>query len=204
MEELTAQWNTDLLPDLILARGRQRDDLAEELARRLPQLAAEGIGSFRFRELLAHLRRDLRQRWAALLWQSKGTATAPREAVETVDAGASEEADTGFVRVLSLYRPEPLPEQKLAEQQRFGQLTDCVSQWVEEHDADRRTRRYLHKLWQFIRTCVTASEPVPSRRKLAQFLDIPRDRLPALHRLLVGFLERCRGDGGDGDSGEGT
>jgi len=201
MDELVALWNADLLPDLVLARGRGRDAVAEELARRLPELAAEGVTSFRFRELLSRLRRDLRQRWAALLWQAQGTGTAPREVVETT-AGGGDEADTGFVRVLSLYRPPPAPEREMAERQQFRRLTDCVSVQVREHDADRRTRRHLDRLWQFIRTCVTASEPIPSRRKLSRFLDIPRDRLPALHALLVAFLERCRGDrSSEGEAG---
>ncbi len=192
MAELTAQWNAELLPDLILARGRQREALAEELGRRLPELAAEGVAAFRFRELLAHLRRDLRQRWAALLWQSRGTETAPRGAVEQVGAGGDDGPDTGFVRVLGLFRPPPQPELEEAERQAFRSLTDCVSRRVEEHAADRRTHRHLDRLWQFIRTCVMASEPVPSRRKLSRFLDIPRDRLPGLHAVLVDALERCR------------
>jgi hypothetical protein len=196
MEQLTAQWNAELLPDLILARGKRRDEIAGELARRLPELAAEGVVAFRFRELLAHLRRDLRQRWAALLWQSKGTETAPREAVERPNAGRDDEADTGFVRVLHHYRPPQAADNAVAERQAFRKLTDCVSRLVEEHAADRRTRIYLDKLWQFIRTCVTASEPVPSRRKLSRFLDIPRDRMPGLHAVLVDALERCRDEQG--------
>jgi hypothetical protein len=198
MEQLTAQWNAELLPELILARGKQRDEVAAELSRRLPELAAEGVVAFRFRELLAHLRRDLRQRWAALLWQSKGTATAPRQAMErpAADTGGDDAADTGFVRVLHHYRPPQAADNAVAERQAFRRLTDCVSRLVEEHAADRRTRRYLDKLWQFIRTCVTASEPVPSRRKLSRFLDIPRDRLPGLHAVLVDALERCRDEQG--------
>jgi len=187
---LVSQWNAELLPDLILARGRKRDEVARRLAARLPEAADDGVPSFRFRELLALMRGDLRQRWASLLWQAGGANRASRDTVEVTDQ--ADEEDTGFVRILSLYHPEPEPGSELAQRQRFRRLTDCVSREVESAPGKERTRAYLDRLWQFIRTCATSSEKIPSKRKLASFLGIPRDRMPELHAALAEYLRRCR------------
>lgn len=192
LDELAGQWTGELLPEFIVARGRGRDEVARRLADRLPQLAAEGVPGFRFGELLGHLRSDLRQRWAAILWQDRGSNRASRDAVEVATGG--DEEDTGFVRVLSLYRPPPTPGNELVQRQAFRRLTDCVSRAVESAPVGERVRRYLDRLWQFLRTCAKSSEQVPSKRTLASFLDIPRDRMPELHRMLADYLRRCRGE----------
>lgn len=187
---LVSQWNSDLLPDLILSRGRKRDEVARRLAARLPEAAEDGVPAFRFREVLALMRGDLRQRWAALLWQAGGAGEARRDTVETT--AEADEGDTGFVRVLTLYHREPEPGSELARRQRFRRLTDCVSREVESAPGDDRSRAYLERLWQFLRSCATSSEEIPSRRKLASFLSIPRDRMPELHRTLAEYLRRCQ------------
>jgi hypothetical protein len=185
---LAAAWNADLLPDLVTARGRARDAVAAQLARRLPELAGEGVTVLRFRDLLDPLRRDLRERWAALLWGARGTAVA-RGHVETVEGG---DEDAGLARVLLLYQPPPAPD--VAAQQRLGfrNLTDCIAGEVEGLETDERTAAYLATLWQFLRTCAGAAEPVPSRRKLARFLHIPRDRVPGLLDVLGDIVRRCQ------------
>ena len=187
---LVSQWNAELLPDLILARGRKRDEVARRLAARLPEAAEDGVPDFRFREVLALMRGDLRQRWASLLWQAGGANQAHRDTVEVSSEG--DEGDTGFVRVLTLYHGEPEPGSELARRQRFRRLTDCVSREVESAPGKERVRAYLERLWQFLRSCAISSEQIPSKRKLASFLNIPRDRMPELHRTLAEYLRRCR------------
>lgn len=191
---LAAQWTSELLPELVTARGRKRDAVASELAARLPALAGEGVEVFRFRELLRPLRADLRECWAAMLWQAKGDLT-PRDDVEAREgaaaAGEDDEADVGFVRVLRLYRPPRAPDRRAADRQSVRRLTDCVSTAVEEADLDRRTRGYLETLWSFLRTCVADDEPVPSQRRMSDVLGIPRDRFRELFDRLGEMLERC-------------
>lgn len=202
---LVAQWTSELLPELVTARGRKRDAVAAALAARLPALAGEGVEVFRFRELLRPLRADLRECWAAMLWQAKGDLT-PRHDVEargaTAAGGGDEEDDVGFVRVLRLSRPPPAPDRQVAERQSARRLTDCVSSAVEEADLDRRTRGYLETLWSFLRTCVADDEPVPSQRRMSDVLGIPRDRFRQLFGHLEEMVRRCRRLLGLGDKEE--
>lgn len=203
---LVAQWTGDLLPDLVTARGRQRDGVAAELAVRLPALAGEGVEVFRFRDLLGPLRAHLRETWAAMLWHAKGDLT-PLDDVETgpqaAGGGEDDGEDVGFVRVLRLYRPPPAPDRRAAERQSARRLTDCVSSAVEEAELDRRTHGYLETLWSFLRTCVSDDELVPSQRRMSATLGIPRDRFRELLDQLGEMLHRCRrllGIGGKGES----
>jgi hypothetical protein len=184
-----ASCNGELLPDLVTARGRARKAVLEELARRLPRLADEGIESLSFRELLGPFRRDLRERWAALMWQGS-PAVALRESVET--AGEPDDEAPTLVRVLSLLTPPPPPDQAVIERQAFRRLTRCVATRIEQMDLDELTRGYLETFWQYLRTAAVLGEPVPSQRKLAQFLKIPRERLPALYEAVAGAFEHCR------------
>lgn len=186
---LVASWNGELLPDLVTARGRARQAVLEELARRLPRLADEGIDALSFRELLGPFRRDLRERWAALMWQGS-QAVALRESVEA--PGEPDDEAPALVRVLSLFTPPPPPDQAVIERQAFRRLTDCVATRIEEMDLDDLTRGYLETFWQYLRTAAILDEPVPSQRKLAQFLEIPRERLPALYEAVAGAFELCR------------
>ena len=191
---LAAQWNAELLPELVTARGAKHDAVVGELARRLPELAAEGVGAVTFRQLLEALRRDLRQRWAAMLWQTRGgLATAEAGAVSTAGAGDDgDDGDEGFARVLVLYRPPLPPEEQFAERESARRLTDCVSRRVEAAEGDERTLSYLAALWGFLRACVAAAEGPPSQRKIASLLGIPRQRLPGLYERLGDMLRLCR------------
>lgn len=188
---LVEGWNTELLPGLVTARGRETEAVAADLARRLPEIAGAGLEAVHVSEVLGPLRRDLRQRWAQLLWQAQGDV-APRESVEAAAPADDEDGDAGFVQVLSLYRPPPSPERRAVERDTFRSLTDCVWRQVEGLEADDRTRGYLERFWQFLRTCVQESEAVPSQRKLSRFLDIPRDRFPELYDRLGAMVRRCR------------
>lgn len=187
LDALAAQWNAELLPDLVTARGTRRDEVVEELARRLPEIVDEGLAPVSFRHLLAALRRDLRQRWAAMFWEARGVLASAEET-----GGDGEEGDGGFTRVLVLYHPPLPPEEQVAEQQQARRLTDCVTRAVESEPGDPRTLGYLGTLWAFIRACTAADEQPPSQRKVSSVLGIPRERLPGLYERLGEMLQRCR------------
>lgn len=187
LDALTAQWNAELLPDLVTGRGKRRDEVVAELARRLPEFVDEGLAPVSFRHLLAAMRRDLRQRWAAMFWEARGGLAAAEET-----GGDGEEGDGGFTRVLVLYHPPLPPEEQVAEQQQARRLTDCVTRAVESEPGDPRTLGYLGTLWAFIRACTAADEQPPSQRKVSTALGIPRERLPGLYERLGEMLQRCR------------
>jgi len=188
VEALAALWNADLLPDLVTARGRARHEVAAKLARRLPELVGEGVTVLRFRDLLDPLRRDLRQRWAALFWEARGAEVARGQVETTQDA----DVDASFTRVLLLYQPAPAPDEAAIRRLGFRALTDCIAREVEARQEDGRLGSYLSTLWQFLRTCAGTPDPMPSQRKLARFLHIPRDRLPELHEILGEMVQRCQ------------
>lgn len=187
LDALTAQWNAELLPELITARGTRRDEVVEELARRLPLIVDEGLAPLSFRLLLAAMRRDLRQRWAAMFWEARGGLAPAEEA-----GGDGEEGDGGFTRVLVLYHPPLPPDEEVAERQQARRLTDCVTRAVESEPGDPRTLGYLGTLWAFVRACTAADEQPPSQRKVSTALGIPRERLSGLYERLGEMLQRCR------------
>ena len=85
-------------------------------------------------------------------------------------------------------------------------LIACVAEVLDRHGAAAKTRSYLEKLWSFLRS--HAAEPgaerpaseatgsqaseLPSRRRIAQLLSIPRDRLSGLLVTLGGFVKDCQ------------
>ncbi len=174
-------WNDELLPDLLTARGGRRDRLVERLADRIDELAREeGADSFTFGTLVTAMKTDVRARWSALHLQEQG---------EVALDDTEEAEDGGLPRMVRLYRPDP----ELEDRQAFRRLTDCISRGVEHEEAtDGKRGRYLSELWQFLRLEIHTSGEVPSRRRLSDLLDIPRDRFPELYGLLGELLEICR------------
>ncbi len=194
---IVRRWNDELLPDLVTASRADKRRLIEELARRLAELELVGVAAFRFRDLIAPLAADVRQRWAALL--------EPAEQEEPPD----DEDARGFRRLRRSF--EPTFEDQLIAADRFIKLIDCADYAIEASPASERTRGYLRRVLLFLRAFATAeSSPVaeesggengdclPSFRRLADHLKIPRERLRDLIGTLKGFLERCHGqvDGG--------
>jgi hypothetical protein len=85
---------------------------------------------------------------------------------------------------------------------RFAKLIDCADRAIEASPASERTRGYLRQFLLFLRAFATeegselaedGTDHLPSFRRLADHLEIPRDRLRDLMGTLKSFLERCRG-----------
>ncbi len=177
-------WSDDLMPELVTARPAELEKLEETLCTYIVRLGAESIEAFRFKDIVDALKSDVRARWAAI-WRSEDGETAL-------------EAEEGeLVRVVRLAHPDSSFE----ERQFFEALLDCVDTAIEGLDKYRPTRDHLHKLWGFLgrhAAEVPEGEPadvttvLPSGRKLAESLDIPRHRLPELFEILGSLVQRCR------------
>ncbi|HSK76943.1 MAG TPA: hypothetical protein VLQ45_10835 [Thermoanaerobaculia bacterium] len=193
---LVTRWNDGLLPDLVTSRGKGQEEIVRRLRERLPDLRREGIVTFRFKDLIDPMKADVRARWAALLDLAFGESAPQKEGLE---AGT-------VVRLVE-------PDQGVEERELFHKLVDCVLTSLDRLEIDAKTRGYLAVLWQFLRVqasegmemavvsrldralqaeAETMDEERPSLRKLAEQLNIPRERLPALYKTLGGLLEKCR------------
>lgn len=190
--KLVPGWSDDLLPALVTARGKELEEVLDRLRARLGELPARGVRAFRFKDLIDPFKTDVRARWAALFEGSQG---------EPVTA-TSEEGDLELRDILRVVRPDDSFEQRDG----FEKLVACVETRLEGLACDPATRRHLIRLWRF--HCAHAAEwrehqPMDagdpssegkqlSRRKLAELLRIPRDRLPGLYCQLGHLLEDCR------------
>jgi len=184
---LSARWNDELLPILVTSQGRKQADVVGTLRRLLPELRAEGVEAFLFRELVDPLKHDARTRWAALLYQSAG------DAVWAPGRGES----GGAVRIAR-------PDAGTAEGESFDRLVRCVARSLDRLEIDEKTRQYLTELWDHLtrqadRPGDPAREPGVSEEtgrlspgRIARRLDIPRARMPELLAALGRAVERCR------------
>jgi hypothetical protein len=183
---IVRRWNDELLPDLVTASRADKRRLVEELSRRLAELELAGVAAFRFRDLITPLATDVRQRWAALL------ELAQEEPPDDEDA-------RGFRRLRSSF--EPTFEDQVIAADRFTKLIDCADRAIEASSDSERTRGYLRRVLLFLRAFATEQgaaleggedvDRLPSIRRLADHLKIPRERLRDLIGTLKGFLERC-------------
>jgi hypothetical protein len=183
---IVACWNDQLLPDLVTARGREEAAILERLRRLLVELPAQGIHSFRFKDLVDPLKSDARGRWAAFL---------AGEVTGRVERSGDE------VQL----RRQALPECAFESRQSYEHLTSCVSTAIRRMEADPRTRGYLAALWNYLQLqygdergeaageedALVAEGPL-SHRQLSQRLQIPRDRMPSLFASLRQLVTRCR------------
>lgn len=194
LDRIVPVWTQDLLPDLITARGKQRQQVTERLRSKLPRLHSEGIRGFTVKQLLDVIKRYVRSHWSTLLY----------EAGEVVP---QEHADSDLGQILRRVQPEA---GNFEAHNVFRALVRCVEDAIDNLPARHRTLDYLHRLWRFL--CVFSAESTagelrlpdgrtasledldefPSRRKLSELLDIPRDRLPELYATLGRLLEDCR------------
>lgn len=177
LARLAEEWNNDLLPDLVTARGRDQDAVVARLARRLPELDSAGVRSFRFKELVDPLKKNVRERWQAVWTYSEGETA--------LEWGSDGNGGHGaFVKVLQ-------PDTSVEDRQSFQRLLNCVRTAVETEACDERTRRDALTLWEFLRTQSVGGDGVPSRRKTADLLSIPRDRLTVLYKWLGEIVSVC-------------
>jgi hypothetical protein len=198
LAERAALWNADLLPELVTAGGDGLDEVIERLAHRLPELAADGVESFRLRELVAALRDDLRPRWAARMWDQGGLAEAG--ALRVPAAGGGEPP----VPVLTLGAPPADPEQAAAAREGLRRLRRCVDEGLGDAVDDPRSAGEARAVWRALAVAAVEDDRMPSRRQLAKALDIPRERMPGLFGAIGRVVVRCRrelGLGGEAEEG---
>jgi hypothetical protein len=186
---IVRRWNDELLPDLVTASRADKRRLVETLAIRLAELELAGVAAFRFKDLMTPLQADVRRRWAALLTPA-----------EEEEPPADEDARS-FRRLRRNF--EPAFEAQVIAADRFAKLIDCADRAIEAHPASERTRGYLRQFLLFLHAFATddgetlaaeggGEDRLPSFRRLADHLKIPRERLGELMGTLKGFLERCR------------
>jgi hypothetical protein len=178
------RWNDELLPGLVIARGREEAAVLERLDQLLLGLPRQGISCFRFKDLVDPLKSDARQRWAAFL--ARGDS-----------AGRVEYAPD---------QVQVLPECAMESRQSFEHLVRCVSTSIDHLEVDPRTRGYLVALWTYLqpghraakaeKACESAQDETEegplSHRQLSQRLQIPRERIPVLFTILKQIVARCR------------
>ncbi len=171
-------WNDDLLPDLVTAVGVRRPPLVARLRRRLAALEAAGAAVFRLRAVLVPLKEDARRRWGAI-YGAEGGESAFGDARATGDVAA----------VISVSEPEARHWEAM---ESFRHLVGCVYGRIDRLAEAKRTRRHLRNLWGFLHAHVREEDRLPSNRKLAALLGIPRDRFPGLWPILRRLSEHCR------------
>jgi hypothetical protein len=178
LRTLVAPWSDDLLPDLVTARGRQLDEVAERLRGRFAELRQAGVSSFLLREILDPLKVVVRERWAALL--SEG----PGEAVSWPDLRA--EGEEAFRRLVACVQGA-LDQLEAAATTRgyLATLWQFLRLWAAEPEGARDAVAVGAPR-------AAADDEPPSHRRLAEELKIPRERLPGLLGTLGRLVERCQ------------
>jgi hypothetical protein len=183
---IVQRWNDELLPALVTATHGERSRLVADLASRLGNLRSLGVSAFRLADLLTGLRQDVRQRWAALLDETRPERD---PADEPGDAPIRQD------------RPlEPWFAEELLADDALRKLFDCVAATVGGEPHDPRTRDYLGRLLRFVRAFASDDAPslteqvgrLPSERRLGAHLRIPRERIGGLLLILRSYFVRCR------------
>ena len=178
LDGVVRRWNDDLLPELVTAVGVRRPPLVARLRRRL--LALEAVAEvFRLQAILVPLREDARRRWGAI-YGAEGGESAFDDAPGTGD----------FAAMVSVTEPEARHFEAM---ESFRYLVGCVHGRIDRLVDPERTRRHLRNLWGFLATHAHEEGRLPSQRKLAALLGIPRDRFPGLWPVLRRLSEQCRG-----------
>lgn len=178
--EWVRAWNDELLPELITALGRGRQAVEERLRGHIESLRGLGLGPFPARDLIEPMKADIRSRWAALLERETPEAEAEPESAE-------------LAATLAALRPD----WRLEQREGFRALINCVSRLLERAGGSPAARRQLAVLWGFLLTYAqgrTHFEALPSKRKLAEMLKIPRGELTGLFEQIGTLVERCQED----------
>jgi hypothetical protein len=161
-----------LLPGLVSARGARKEELLEYLAASLKELPGNGVETLRFKKLVDAFKTDVRQRWVE---------PPPDTALEEVE-------DEGFRLVLQVR-----PATGFEARQAYQDLTECVERQIEDGGLESKVESHLKTFWLFIREHIRGDrETLPSHRRMAEILDIPRGRFPDLFELLQKALRICR------------
>lgn len=184
-EELALRWNSELLPALIQAQRGSSEEVVARLSAHIGELAAGGVTEFRFRDLVEPIKNDARARWGAI-WNTDQGET------------AFEDGDSEFRTVVQTVAPDL----GMVAHDSFAKLDVQVVAAIADLQVRAKTRHYLETLWGFLRafaagetssggdTRARKDDGLPSQRKLAQVLGIPRERLPELFALLQQLVQR--------------
>ncbi len=159
-------WNDRLMPDL--ATTWHRGKVVETLAGFIVSLKGQGVAMFRFRDLLHPLKEDARARLQALL--GVGTETA-------VDDGVPERRD-------------------FEEREGFRDLMRCLERAIESQEKSHEERVKLRRLLEILVQRSAALEagalpPLPSERRLADLLELPRPHIRRLRSTLESLARDC-------------
>lgn len=174
-------WNDDLLPDLITARGWEVRPLMERIEKHLLGMHALGFFVVRFQDLIDPLRHDVRVRWRAL-WAGAQGEVLPQSGEDDL-----------FPVVLLV-----APARSLEKRESFRDLLDCLERGIEGLAQRVQSKEYLRRLHIFLRNYaadaldMAEGEGLPSHRRIADLLGIPRERLPGLFATLQEIAEACR------------
>src|SRR5262249_27229066 len=92
------------------------------------------------------------------------------------------------------------PVSSLEERESFQSLLLCLERGIESLPERARSKEYLHRLQLFLRNYAVQGagakseekERLPSQRRMADLLAIPRERLPGLFATLRKLTEACR------------
>ena len=170
-----AEWNRDLLPELIVAEHRERRRTRDALQARVEALPDDGVPVFLFKDLLDALKQDVRARWRGLEEET---------AVEQID----EDGRQHLVKVLR-------PQTRVDDLDGFKKWVLCVWKRIPQTEVkQKKTYAYLRRLWSFLlHWSCDDPDTLPSNRDLGEALEIPRERLPGLYGTLTELMDRCMG-----------
>lgn len=175
LDTLATGWTSGAVADLFSTGPGSRQRAIERLRSNLVQLESQGVQVFTFKAAIDGLKHDVRTQLAILFELEQG------EAAFEVD----EDGRRTLIRSLQ-------PETWVEDIDSYRKLVACVSDFVARYEDRERTRRYLEKLWGFLRRfAVSAEDRFPAHRQIERLIEIPRDRIPALLETLAGFVRRC-------------
>jgi hypothetical protein len=175
-EEPVRRWNDDLLPDLVTAEGAAVPKVVQSLAEKVLALADRGVAAFRFGDLIAELKDDVRRRW---------------EAIWNLDLGdlALEPGEAGRPQIVRIVEPGDPPDWP----RRLVLIQDCVAAAIDDTRPEAK-RRDLWSLWLLLRaTRLLPGEdgPLPAFAELGRQLKLTRDRVRQLFERLWPIVQNC-------------
>ncbi|MEM8932022.1 MAG: hypothetical protein AAGE94_12660 [Acidobacteriota bacterium] len=181
LDRVVRRWVDDLMPELVTGWGKRRARVVRELADHCREWSAAGLGEVRFKAFLDAVKRAVRWRWAEVLAHE-----------------ASAEATDEVWRALAPSIGSATPDMPFEARQGLDALVACVTRQVEDaSDLGARSQTHFRNLWHFLRLRVLDpshdAAGLPSRRRIAELLGIPRSTLGGLYERLGRLVEVCRG-----------
>jgi hypothetical protein len=168
---LATRWASLHLEEIVTASHAAFGELRRQLGSELAAWLDDGKPGVQFAALATPLKQQIRQGWARLLGDS--------------------------------LTPSAMDDRAAARSRaRFADLSRCVRRGIAELESRRKHRLYLERLWEFLES-FAAEGPgfselgveiaeLPSHRRMAKLLDIPRERIPELLDTLGEQLRACR------------